>query len=287
MAAEERKVNGLILRETSVGDYDKILNILTENGRITVSGKGIKSLKNANMPATQLFCYSAFVLRKRGGYYYIVESELIENFFRLRGDIDQLALAAYLCDVTYDVTMEENDEQQMLRLTLNTLYALAKNKHSLSLIKAAFELKTAQIIGFMPDLSTCAKCLENDENMLENQVKQYYLDVMNGHLLCEKCVSEIRQKYYERDKDWHTHNFSSPNSPDIDENGTRLIFLPVTETLLSAMRYIIGARLEKYLSFAIDTREIKDFSKMCESYLLHHLEHGFHSLDFYKSIVCS
>jgi len=285
MASDELKINGLILRDVAIKDYDKIVNILTaEKGRISASGKGIKSLKNKNMPATQLFCYSSFILKKRGNYYYISESDLIENFFGLRGDLGTLSLASYICDVASDITMEENDETETLRLTLNTLYAVAKNKRDLSMVKAAFELKAAQIAGFMPGLSICGKCGTDVDGAFSGVV---YLDVMNGRLLCGKCVDEIRGDY--------TRSHGSPgekrnlfddmNAPDIDEYGTRMIYIPMSRAILDAMRYVLYSKIEKFLSFTIDTSELKSFSVICEKYLLNHLEHGFQSLDFYKTMM--
>ena len=282
MASEELKINGLILRDVAIKDYDKIVNILTaEKGRISASGKGIKSLKNKNMPATQLFCYSSFILKKRGNYYYISDSDLIENFFGLRGDLGTLSLASYICDVASDITMEDNDETETLRLTLNALYAVAKNKCDLSMVKASYELKTAQIAGFMPDLAMCGKCGADVDDGASSGV--VYLDVMNGRILCGKCIDEIRGDYATQQVGKSFYDIM--NTPDIDEYGTRMIFLPMNTAILNAMRYILDAKIEKFLSFSIDESELKNFSIICEKYLLNHLEHGFQSLDFYKTMM--
>ena len=42
---EQIRVRGLVVRETQTGEYDKILTVITEEmGRISVSGKGVRSL---------------------------------------------------------------------------------------------------------------------------------------------------------------------------------------------------------------------------------------------------
>ena len=103
----ELKVKGLLLRDVRVGEADKILTLICEDvGRIVVSGKGVKSLRSPHMPATQIFTYSSFVLRKGRKYYYIVESELHEAFSGLRSDIDRLSLASYMADVLLDLCPE-------------------------------------------------------------------------------------------------------------------------------------------------------------------------------------
>ena len=62
---EEANVHGLVVRETKVGDHDKILTLLTlEKGLITVTGKGVRSLKSKNMVSCQPFTYSSFFIKK-------------------------------------------------------------------------------------------------------------------------------------------------------------------------------------------------------------------------------
>ena len=117
-------VHGLCVRETETGDYDKIITLVTqEMGKISVTVKGVKSLKSKHMVACQPFGYSTFVIKKSKKYWYIEESESIESFYGLRYDVDRLSLAAYICDVLCDVSVENAPEPELLRLTLNTLYA--------------------------------------------------------------------------------------------------------------------------------------------------------------------
>ena len=97
---KELRTTGLVVRETSLGEADKILTLICAGvGRINVSAKGVRSLRSPHMAATQIFAYSSFILRRGKRYYYIAESELIEPFFGLRSDLDRLSLAAYVADV--------------------------------------------------------------------------------------------------------------------------------------------------------------------------------------------
>ena len=71
---------GLVIRETAVGEKDKLLTVLTHDlGIITVSAKGIRSVKNPNIASAQLFCYSNFVLYKKGDYFWLMEFLLPYN----------------------------------------------------------------------------------------------------------------------------------------------------------------------------------------------------------------
>ena len=83
---ERLTVKGLVLRETPVGDNDKLLTLLTaERGKMTVSGRGVRSLRNLHRASTQQVCYASFPLVKsKSKYPYISDSELIESFWPAR-----------------------------------------------------------------------------------------------------------------------------------------------------------------------------------------------------------
>ena len=252
-------VHGLCVRETETGEADKIITLVTEEqGRMSVSAKGVKSLKSRNMAATQPFCYSLFTLNKSKKYYYIEESELIESFWDLRSDIDKMSLGAYICDVCADVSVENSPDPELLRLTLNTLYAIAKGWDRRK-VKAAFELRCASVIGFCPDLGVCGACGEEIAG-------DGYLDIMNGRLLCKSCKprAEIEEEI---------------------EGATSRLYILITHSVIDAMRYIVGAAPERFLSFSLGEDDMYLLSNAAETYLINHLEHSFHTLDFYKSVL--
>ena len=254
-------VHALVVRETETGDYDKILTLVTEeHGKLTVTGKGVKSLKSPHLVACQPFAYSTFVLKKSRKFWYIEESENIEDFYGIRNDLDRLSLSAYVCDVLEYVTVESSPEPELLRLALNTLYAIsARRDIPLSRIKAAFELRCAAECGFCPELSVCDVC----QKELSGDV---YLDVMNGRLLCPEC------------------NPRAEKEEEMIEGTARLYYI-ITADVLNAMRYIVGAQRSKLLAFSLDEDGQYLLSKVCEGYLINHLEHSFSTLEFYKSIL--
>lgn len=259
---EQLRVRGLVVREMPLGEYDKLLTVITEEmGRILISGKGVRSLRSKHMPATQLFCLSSFVLRRSHGRFYISDSTLIESFFGLRMDLNKLALASYLCDIAAEMAVEGVGDEDLLRLTLNTLYALSNHPDiSLTQIKAAYELRCASIEGFKPNLVACDLCAAYEGKTL-------FLDVMNGRLLCADCLRTVRR------------------TVDIADEGTAHIYLRLTPAVLDAMRYTIYAPGNRYLFFSLETDELPRYASVCEKYLLNHIEHGFYTLEFYKSLL--
>lgn len=258
------RVNGLVIKESEIGEYDKMLTILTEKyGKLFVIGKGVKSVRSRHMAATQLFSYSSFNLRKRGNYYYITDSDLLENYYDIRNDMLKVALSTFVCDVISHVSREEVEETSLLKLTLNTLFAIAKNIRPLEMIRAAFELRVALECGFMPDLTMCSACHEINPDFV-------YIDIMDGVFICDKCRSKAS---------------SALVKDAFFEAGIPKPIAAVSLSVLTAMRYVLFCKPERFLAFSLDPIEQPSFFNTCEKFLLNHLEKGFYSLDFYKSLL--
>lgn len=242
------KTEGIVLRETEYKDTDKLLTVLTrEHGKITLRARGVKSGRSRSKAACQLLTYSEFIILEKQGKYTITEAVMKEMFPELREDIELLYLASYFAQVTDVVAQEEDASPELLSLLLNALYALAKLKKPQMLIKAAFELRLACIAGFLPDLRGCAVCGNPHPNRF---------NVTQGVLQCAACGSGV----------------------------TDGIRMPVSEGSLAAMRYIAAADPKRLFSFSLSDSALQELNGLTESYLTMRLEHGFFTLDLYKSL---
>ncbi len=258
----EIKVRGIVIRTVDVGENDKILTLLTDtNGRISASVRGSRSLRSRYFSSVQLCCYSELVLARKNDRYYVKEAELLENFFSIREELARTALAGYICDAVGYVSTEEERDTELFRLTLNTLYAISKEEHPLPKIKAAFEWRASAILGFMPELSGCASCGETQG--------AFFLDVMNGSLLCEKCRED---------------SGTLPPEAYMDELREARIICVLNEGARIAADFVTHCPLARLLSFRIDDEALRLFSVAGETYFLNQIEHGFMTLQFYKDI---
>jgi DNA repair protein RecO (recombination protein O) len=259
---EEIELDGLVIREVETGEADKMITLLTgERGRLNISGKGLSSIRHKYAASSQLFSYSTYLLKRKTKYWYIADAFYIDNFMELRYDVEKLSLANYVCDVAYEFAQEEIENRELMSLTLNTLYALAKRDLPQEILRGAFEFRLAVQEGFMPDLSGCGICGRDVSG------EDSTLDVMNGRLLCRKCRAQLE------------------NDPDYLADETAKILIRVSPAVLAALRYIEAAEPKKFLSFSLDRTELPLFSVVCERYLLNHVEHGFSSLEYYKKIM--
>ena len=255
-------VDGLVIRETESGENDKRITLLTaDRGKISVSAKGARSLRSKYMNAIGLFTYGNYEISERTGYSWLGGASVTEPFYALRDNIDRLALASYIVDVAGELSGEGEPADELLRLTLNTLYAIANDMRPYAQIKAAYELRAMVMSGYMPMLDSCGLCGKERSNLT-------YLDVMNGMLKCEECI----------------HRLNSSRETGVSEDGAAVILVPLSHSALSAVRYIAGAELSRLLSFTIEGAALTELSRLAETYLIHHLEKSFSSLDFYNSL---
>ena len=242
------KTEGIVLRATEYKDSDKLLTVLTRDiGKVTVKARGVKSRSSKLKAACQLLAFSEFTLADYQGRYVITEAVSRELFPELQSDLELLSLASYFVQVCDMVAQEADPMPELLSLLLNCLYALSKLQKPQSMVKAVFELRTACIAGFSPDLRGCAICGREDPDRF---------NITHGALQCASCRSE-------------------------DTAGIRM---PVSPGVLNAMRYICVADPKRLFSFQLSDASYTELSQITESFLTMRLERGFSALDFYKSL---
>ncbi|MBQ1233902.1 MAG: DNA repair protein RecO, partial [Clostridia bacterium] len=138
----QMSTDGLVTRVQNTGDHDKVLQILTaEHGRISVMVKGGKSLKSPAMACSQLFTYGNFELYRKGDFYWLRQGSVLNAFYELSADIVRMSLGVYLCDVANELSDRDEPAEELLRMLLNSLYLIGREKKPQELVKGVFELR--------------------------------------------------------------------------------------------------------------------------------------------------
>lgn len=173
------KTRGIIARRADYGESNCMLTLITSDmGVISAAAYGVRSGKSKLKAATQVFCFCDFVLnRKKGDIYRVESAEIVESFYPLCEDFEKLALSGYFMELAVDAGGIIDTE--VLSLLLNTLYLLAYKDTDMELVKAVFEIKLAAVSGYEPFLDGCMVCGgENSE----------YFD-FSGGTVCGRCKS--------------------------------------------------------------------------------------------------
>lgn len=179
------KVKGIVIRESTYKDNDKIITILTDSiGKVSVIAKGAKKTNSPYLASSQYLVYSEFVLYQNTGYFYLNSASVINTFYNLRVDLDKLQTVFELTKLINSVTDENQDCERILKLFLNTIYALDKLDKDKKLIVNAFKIKLFTLLGFAPRQDKCANC---SKSLLESEDDFVYYNYVDNVFLCENC----------------------------------------------------------------------------------------------------
>ena len=179
------KVKGIVIRESTYKDNDKIITILTDSiGKVSVIAKGAKKTNSPYLASSQYLVYSEFVLYQNTGYFYLNSASVINTFYNLIVDLDKLQTVFELTKLINSVTDENQDCERILKLFLNTIYALDKIDKDKKLIVNAFKIKLFTLLGFAPRQDKCANC---SKSLLESEEDFVYYNYVDNVFLCENC----------------------------------------------------------------------------------------------------
>lgn len=252
-------IEGLVTKSINIGDNNKLISILTKTqGVIYAFINNCKKINSKNLAGTEIFSYCNFIIFKNKEKYCVNEIQVIKQFPEIRQDINRLSLGCYFLELFNELVCENQPSEDYLRLLLNSLYVLDKNKKDIIIIKSVTELRVVSIAGYLPNLVCCSKC-----KSLENK-KNFFLFSMSGELECSSCASKINQD----------NNINNKN-------------IKISNGVLFAMRHIIYSDISKIFSFSISDDDLLILSKLSENYLLSKTDLNLSSLSYLKNILRS
>ena len=223
------KMSGIIISESNLGDYDKMLTMLTPGlGKISCVAKGARMPKSALLAGTQLFCFGEYLMYKGANTYNINSCETIEVFYNLRTDLDKLNTAIEITKIIRNVTDENENCYRILQLYLNTLYTLSETDKNLELVDSIFKLKILCLLGFAPRINECVNC-KDKENIK-------YFSIKDNGFKCENCGK-------------------------LDKGA-----ISVSESTISAIKYIVLAPPKKLYSFNLKDESLEELKMITKLY---------------------
>ena len=217
-----------------MGDFDKMVTILTPSGKIGCAAKGARRPKSLLMAGTQFFCFGEYLIFKGNNSYNINSCDTIEIFYNLRTDLDKLNYAVELCKIVDSVTYENQNTYKILQLLLNTLYVISETDKNLELVASVFRIRLLCLLGFMPKVGKCVKCDEAE--------KIAYFSIADDGFKCANCGR-------------------------VDKSA-----ISVSATTVDAIRYVISSSAKKIFSFDLPEESIMEISLISKIYLKEKLE---------------
>lgn len=229
------KTSGIIISETNLGDYDKMLTMLTPGiGKISCVAKGARRPKSALLAGTQFLCFGNYMMYKGANTYNINSCDTIEVFYNIRTDLDKLNCAVEITKIIRDITEENENCYKILQLYLNTLYVLSETDKNPELIVSIFKMKLLCFLGYTPRIKECVNC-KSAENIR-------YFSIKDNGFKCENCGKQ--------------------------DKGA----LIMSESTVSAIKYIIMSPAKKLFSFNLKDESLNELKLITKLYFNEKLE---------------
>lgn len=243
-------VKGLVLRSVKYGESDKLITILTDEGKLFFKARGIRSITSKNAAGCATFVYSEFILDQRGDKCFLRKAQPLYSTVRAGADIVSLSLASYLAALAEDTARDAETGKMVLRLLMNALYLISKEDRPAELIKSVFEMRLLAANGLSPNLSECAVCGKDSDAF-----PYLYFRLTEGDLLCPACVTSR------------------------DEG-----LLRVTPDVLSLCRHAIEEKEEKAYAVRVPEKTQRAFAHLSEAFLIVQMDRTYPSLQFYHQV---
>lgn len=244
--------DGIVVGRREIGENSCFLDILTdEQGIIEATAHGAKKLNSSLLGSAGLFSYATFCLSKNKERYTVNSAKPKRSFHELGSDIEKLALGSYFAQAVKFCTPQEQAQDSLVRFFAIALYEAetARTAARLSCVRSAFELRYSCMLGYRPDLRGCCNCGE-----FEHEEMFFLPD--SGEIFCGDCFDRsYGGRYY-----------------------------VLTPEILSAMRNIVYAQLNRAFRFALSDSGAALLEKITENYFLTRTERTFTALEYFKGI---
>lgn len=242
------RTRAVILRRRNYSDSDRILTVFTPRfGKRTLIAKGSRKTTSRKAGHLELFNHVNLLVAQARTWDIITESVTVESFLQLRGDLEAISRAAYICELVDAFTAEDDEFEavwELILLCLRNLDDGPGNGEEADLLLRWFEIQLLRLVGFQPELFTCLGCGE-DLRPVEN-----FLHLNSGGVFCPECGRSMQ--------------------------GAEL----VNVSTLKILRHLARTRWEALRGLRISPATVRAVENVLQRYLVTILERRLKSTDF-------
>ena len=170
-------VEALVVGGVDTGDADRVVHLLTAQGRLAVFAPQAKRSRRRFTGALEPFTTVEFQLaarRTKAGLRTVSDATVLRSRLPLRRSLDAIGLASYVGELGFR-TAPEGQACEIAPLVEQVWEQLCEAPATRRL-RRAFELRLMTELGYQPELTACIAC--------GDPADPGYLDLARGGLLC-------------------------------------------------------------------------------------------------------
>jgi len=178
------RTQAVVLRRTNYGEADRILQLLTHDGRRSVMARGVRKEKSKLAGGIELFAVSDVVLGEGKSDLGVLTSSKLQHFYRhILEDYDRLQFGYQVIKLVARAS-ETVDEPEWFDLTVETLAGLDVLTIPLPLVQTWFYIRYASLLGheLNLELDIDGAPLSAESNYRYDSAEQGLRPVQNGEL---------------------------------------------------------------------------------------------------------
>jgi DNA repair protein RecO (recombination protein O) len=157
-AARTYRAAAIVLRRVNVGETDRIVTFYTrEKGKLSAIAKGARKPISRLAGATELFTCGRYFLAVGRELDVLTQAEARESFPGIRKDLNRIAHATYLVELTGALIEEREPNYDLFDTLLSSLYLLEGGVDP-EITARHFELQVMSRLGYRPEIDRCLRC---------------------------------------------------------------------------------------------------------------------------------
>ena len=185
------KTPAITLRRIDYKDSSQIVTFYTRDyGKIQALAKGVKRSVKGISGGIDLLTYNHIVFIRRGSSALNILTEWVlrDNFHLLRESSKKYYSALYILELVREFTEENDKNEQLFDLFINTLQEMASRSDP-TISTIAFELQMLALLGYLPEMNHCVNCKKKADS-----INFSFFSASEGGLICPDCGRKNREK---------------------------------------------------------------------------------------------
>ncbi|WP_320046973.1 DNA repair protein RecO [uncultured Ilyobacter sp.] len=169
--------DGVIIKKLDYGEADRLITIFSRRyGKIQLNIKGIRKSKRRDKNAVELLALSKFVFYRKGERLITTNFELLESFWGIRSNVENIEIIMYILSVLNNILVENQRKSVLYNYFLKVINYLDKSENKIKnhLLVCHFLNKMIQEEGIAFELSE-GKYFDIENSKFSKNSGSYFL----------------------------------------------------------------------------------------------------------------